>query len=118
MGTVSTYLGTIIDGPDRAALERVYAIAHDTVPEAEEGMSYAMAALIYRGKGLLAAVQGKKFLSIYPYSGSVVASSLEVLGTFETTSGSIHFSAEHQLPEVTLRRIVQARRSEIDARGS
>ncbi|GAA4379939.1 iron chaperone [Paeniglutamicibacter cryotolerans] len=116
MGTVSEYLGTI-DGPDRAALELVYSIARETVPEAEEGTSYAMAALIYRGKGLLAAVQGKKFLSIYPYSGSVVASNLNLLDEFVTTSGSIHFSAANQLPEATVRRIVQARRVEIDAKA-
>ncbi|MGA7205306.1 MAG: DUF1801 domain-containing protein [Specibacter sp.] len=112
---VSTYLSTI-DGADRDALERVYAIAHELVPEAEEGTSYAMAALLYRGKGLIASVQAKKFLSLYPYSGAVVAANLDVLAGFETTTGSIHYSAEHPLPDAAVRRIVQARRDEIDAR--
>ncbi|RAN79177.1 hypothetical protein B5P43_14680 [Bacillus sp. SRB_336] len=116
MGTVTTYLGTI-EGPDRTALERVYALARDLVPEAEEGTSYAMAALIYRDKGLIAAVRAKKFLSIYPYSGAVIAASLGLLDDFETTTGSIHFSADHQLPDNVLRGIVEARRSEIDARA-
>ena len=115
MGTVSTYLSSV-DGPDRAALERVYAIAQEIVPEAEQGTSYAMAALLYRGKGLIAAVRAKKFMSVYPFSGEVVAAHRDVLANFETTSGSIHFSAEHQLPDATLRRIVQARRAEIDAK--
>ncbi|WP_287929204.1 DUF1801 domain-containing protein [Arthrobacter sp.] len=114
MGTVGTYLSTI-EGADRAALERVYAIAGEIVPEAEEGTSYAMAALLYRGKGLVAAVQARKFLSIYPFSGAVIAGNSEVLAGFETTTGSIHFSAEHQLPDAALRRIVEARRTEIDA---
>jgi uncharacterized protein YdhG (YjbR/CyaY superfamily) len=113
---VSAYLSTIEDA-DRAALERVYAIARDIVPEAEEGISYAMAALIYRGKGLIATVRTKKFLALYPYSGAVVAANLGALGDFETTSGSIHYSAEHQIPDATLRRIVQARRAEIDAKA-
>lgn len=116
MGTVTTYLATI-DGPDRAALERVYAMAQEMVPEAEEGTSYAMAALIYRGKGLIAAVQAKKFLSIYPYSGAVIAANLEAIPGFETTTGSIHFSAAHQLPDDALRRIVTARRAEIDTKA-
>jgi len=113
---VSTYLSTV-EGADRAALERVYAIARDVVPEAEEGTSYAMAALIYRGKGLIASVRAKKFLSLYPYSGKVVAAHLDLVPNFETTTGSIHYSAEQQLPEDVVRRIVQARRDEIDAKA-
>ncbi len=116
MGEVEDYLRTV-DGADRAALERVYAVAREVVPEAVEGTSYAMAALLYRGKGLLATVRARRFLSLYPFSGAVVASLADALGDFETTTGSIHYSADHQLPESTLRRIVATRRDEIDARG-
>jgi uncharacterized protein YdhG (YjbR/CyaY superfamily) len=115
MGAVSTYLSAF-EGADRAALERVYTIASEIVPEAEEGTSYAMAALLYRGKGLIATVRAKKFLALYPFSGSVVTANLDVLTEFETTSGSIHYSAEHQLPDTALQRIVQSRRAEIDAK--
>ena len=109
------YLSTI-DGADRAALERVYAIAREVVAEAEEGTSYGMAALVYRGKGLIATTRRKKFLSLYPYSGAVIASASDALSDFETTSGSVHYSADHQLPDTVLRRIVEARRTEIDAK--
>jgi uncharacterized protein YdhG (YjbR/CyaY superfamily) len=114
MGEVGTYLSTV-DGADRDALQRVYAIAREVVPEAEEGTSYAMAALLYRDKGLIASVRAKKFLSLYPYSGAVIASVLDTLSDFETTSGSIHYSADHQLPDAIVRRIVEVRRAEIDA---
>ena len=114
MGVVGAYLSTV-DGADRDALQRVYAIAREVVPEAEEGTSYAMAALLYRGKGLIATVRAKKFLSLYPYSAAVIASVLEVLSDFDTTSGSIHYSADHELPDAIVRRIVEARRAEIDA---
>ena len=114
MGEVGAYLSTV-EGVDRDALQRVFAIAREVVPEAEEGTSYAMAALLYRDKGLIAAVRAKKFLSLYPYSGAVIASVLETLSDFETTSGSIHYSAVHQLPDAIVRRIVEARRAEIDA---
>ena len=116
MGEVDTYLSTV-EGADRDALQRVYAIAREVVPEAEEGTSYGMPALLYRGKGLIATVRAKRFLSLYPYSGTVIASALEALSDFETTRGSIHYSAEHQLPEAILRRIVEARRAEIDAKA-
>jgi uncharacterized protein YdhG (YjbR/CyaY superfamily) len=114
VGEVGAYLSTL-DGPDRDALQRIYAIAREVVPEAEEGISYAMPALLYRGKGLIATVRAKKFLSLYPYSGAVIASVLEALGDFEATTGSIHYSAEHQLADAIVRRIVEARRAEIDA---
>jgi len=117
MGTeVSDYLGRF-DGDDRAAMERVYAVGRELVPEAVEGTSYAMAALIYRGKGLIATVRARKFLSVYPFSGVVIANNLDVLEGFETTTGSIHFSADHQLPDAALRRIIEARRDEIDAKS-
>ena len=116
MGEVGSYLSTI-DGADHDALERVIAIAREVVPDAQEGTSYAMPALLYRDKGLLATVRTKKFLSLYPYSGAVIASVLDALSDFETTSGSIHYSADHPLPDALVRRIVTARRAEIDAKA-
>ncbi len=117
MGTeVSDYLGQF-DGADRAAMERVYAVGRELAPEAVEGTSYAMAALVYRGKGLIATVRGKNFLSIYPFSGVVIANHLDILDGFETTTGSIHYSAENQLPDAALRHIISARRDEIDAKS-
>ena len=86
---MTNYLSTI-QGADRAALERIYMIARAVVPEAEEGLSYGMPALLYRGKGLISAMQTKKFLSVYPFSGAVVAATLDTLAGFETTTGSIH----------------------------
>jgi uncharacterized protein YdhG (YjbR/CyaY superfamily) len=116
MGSVTEYLSKV-DEVDRAALARVYAIAQEIVPEADEGTSYAMAALIYRGEGLIATVRAKKFLSLYPYSGAVVAANRNVLADFKTTTGSVHYTAVHQLPELVVRRIVQARRAEIDLKA-
>lgn len=115
MGDVAAYLETV-GGSERLALERVYAIGREVVPEAEEGTSYALAALLYRGQGLLATVKATKFLSLYPFSGRVVAAHHDLLAGFETTTGSIHYAADHPVPEDVLRSIVRARREEIDAR--
>lgn len=116
MGDVQDYLGTV-EEPHRAALARVYEIAAEVVPEAIEGTSYAMAALLYRGKGLIATVRARKFLSLYPYSGTVLADLAADLTDFETTSGSLHYSVEHPLPADLVRRIVELRRAEIDAKA-
>jgi uncharacterized protein YdhG (YjbR/CyaY superfamily) len=114
VGVVDAYLRTV-DGADRVALHRVYALAREILPEVEEGARYAMPALTYRGQGLIATVRRSTFLSLYPYSGAVIASVLDALSGFETTSGSIHYSAAHQLPDALVRRVVLARRAEIDA---
>ena len=116
MGAVSDYLETV-DGADRAALARVYDVAREVVPEAVEGTSYGMAALLYDGRGLVATVRATRFLSHYPYSGAVIASLAEELADFETTSGSVHYAADRPLPDALLRRLVEARRTEIEARA-
>ena len=116
MGDVADYLATV-EEPHRSALARVYAVAGEVVPEAVEGTSYAMAALVYRGKGLIATVRAKKFLSLYPYSGAVLANLSDELTDFETTSGSLHYSVQHPVPDDLLRRIVELRRAEIDAKA-
>lgn len=116
MDDVERYLESI-EGRDRLVLERVYAIAREVVPEAAAGTTYGLAALLYRGRGLLATVKARKFLSIYPFSGQVIARHRDLLSGFEVTTGSIHYSSDHPLPEDTLRVIVRARREEIDALG-
>jgi|BarGraNGADG00212_1021973.scaffolds.fasta_scaffold126066_2 uncharacterized protein YdhG (YjbR/CyaY superfamily) len=67
VGEVGAYLRTV-EGRI-GTRSSVCAIACEVVPEAEEGTSYAMPALLYRDKGLIATVRAKKFLSLYPYSG-------------------------------------------------
>ena len=74
-----------------------------------------MPAPLYRDKGHIAVVRRKNFLSVCPCSGAVITSVLEALRDFETTSGSIHCSADHPLPGALVQRIVQAQRAEIEA---
>jgi len=62
------------------------------------------------GQCLVAAVRRKRFLSLYPYSGAVIASALEALSEFETTSGSIHFTADHEMAELREREKAAERR--------
>jgi hypothetical protein len=48
MGTVDDYLDAL-EPDDRAAIDRVYALARTEVPDAEQGTGYGMPALVYRG---------------------------------------------------------------------
>lgn len=103
---LSSYLAIVAE-PSQSALRHVYAIALELVPEAQEAVYYGMPCLKYQGKGLVAAMASQNFLSLYPFS------SLEALGVdldgFETTKGSVHFSADHPIPDALLRRILTAR---------
>ncbi|MEZ0114771.1 uncharacterized protein YdhG (YjbR/CyaY superfamily) [Catenulispora sp. EB89] len=114
MGEVTDYyatlpaeVGDLFDGMRRRALE--------LVPDAVEGRSYAMPALLYRGKGLIATMQTAKHLALYPFSGKVVARVAERLDGFSLSSGAIRFSVEHPLPAEVLDDVVRLRAAEIEA---
>jgi uncharacterized protein YdhG (YjbR/CyaY superfamily) len=115
-GPLSAYLVSLPD-VDRAALTRIVDRARAILPDASEGISYNMPALLYRGRALLAVRVTARHLALYPYSGrtvTAVAGELERLG-FGFSSGAIRFSAEHPLPDALVDRIVHVRRDEIDA---
>src|SRR5688572_12929141 len=73
MGEVTDYIAGL-DEPARSVLEQYRARAVAVVPEAEEGTSYGMAALRYRGRPLISVVSTKQGYSVFPFSPAVVES--------------------------------------------
>ncbi|MEI2733187.1 MAG: DUF1801 domain-containing protein [Dermatophilaceae bacterium] len=116
MGTVEDYLATV-EPSRRAALARVVDRARALIPEVTEGTSYAMPALMYRDKPLLAAISAKDHLAIYPFSGSVISAVAADLAGFALSKGTIRFQVDAPVPDDVLARIVLARRAEIDAKA-
>ncbi|MGI9824151.1 iron chaperone [Agromyces sp. Marseille-Q5079] len=114
MGLIDAQLDGVAAG-NRAALARVYDIARKVDPTATEGESYGMAALLHRGKGYVAALEAKAHLGLYPFSGSVFASIADELTDFDWSPGALKFSADHEIPEPLLRRILEVRIAQIDA---
>ena len=104
VGTIDDYL-TDLDAADRAVIDRVYAIAREEVPDAEQGKGYGMPALVFAGKPLLSVMRAKKHIGVYPFSPEAVA----------VDKGTIRFQAEHPLHEDAVRALVRARVSQIDA---
>ena len=90
-------------------------MAREVAPDATEGESYGMPALLYRGKGLVAAMEAKQHLGLYPFSGSVLPSLAAELGDFDWSPGALQFTSEHPVPDALLRRILTERKSQIDA---
>jgi uncharacterized protein YdhG (YjbR/CyaY superfamily) len=113
MAEVSDYLAGL-DEPAHGILSELVARVRDEVPEAEEGMSYGMAALRYRGRPLFAAVETKGHLSVFPFSPAVVDALAPQLEGYSLSKGTIRFSPQQPLPAGLVERMAALRRAEID----
>jgi uncharacterized protein YdhG (YjbR/CyaY superfamily) len=102
--------------PSDRELERIRKVVMKAVPSAQVGESYGMPAYMYKGKPLLSIMIRKNFLSLYPFSGRVIAGLENELREYETTSGSVHFTVKDSIPDSLLIRIIEARMVEIEGR--
>ncbi|ANJ25845.1 iron chaperone [Agromyces aureus] len=114
MGIIDAHLERAATG-NRAALSRVYAVAREATPDLTEGESYGMPALLYRGKGFVAALESKSHLGLYPFSGKVLPAISDRLAGFDWSQGALKFTAQHEIPDDLLHLIFETRRGEIDA---
>ncbi len=110
MSVVDDYIATIAN-PEKSVLEHMYAVVRETVPDTTEELSYNMPAFKWRGKGLVAILSNKDFMSIYPFCNHDRLG-LDLSG-YETTKGSIHFTLEKPVPDTLLREIIAARQKQI-----
>jgi uncharacterized protein YdhG (YjbR/CyaY superfamily) len=85
------------------------------VPDAGEGVSYAIPALMYRGSALVAVAVTKAGYSLYPFSGRVITALADELGDVARTKGAVQFTNARPLPPAAFDALVLARRDEIDA---
>jgi uncharacterized protein YdhG (YjbR/CyaY superfamily) len=95
-------------------IEHYRARALTLAPGAEDGISYGVPALRYRGRPLVGVVATTAGFSLYPFSSAVVAQ-VAVPAGLSTTKGAVRFTAEHPVPDEVFDAIVVARRAEIDA---
>jgi uncharacterized protein YdhG (YjbR/CyaY superfamily) len=109
---VDNYFGGL-DTSTRAAFEHIQCLVMDMVPEAEQGMSYGMAALKYKHKPLLGFLAAKHHLSIFPFSSRVVDAVRDRLTAFDLSKGTIRFTVAMPLPDEVVRDIVRCRIEEI-----
>ena len=112
MAVVDDYFGSQ-DASTRAAFEHIRSLALDIVPEAEQGMSYGMAALRYKQKPLLGFVATKRHLSVFPFSSRVVEEVSDRLSGFKLSKGTIRFTVDRPLPDDVVRDVVMLRVEEI-----
>ena len=108
-------------GPDQAAaLQSLRAIIRRRLPDHIECLSYAMPGFRQPGKsGKMVAgfAAFARNCGYYPHSGSIVPQFAADLTGFKTTPGAIQFTPDHPIPEALILKLIDARLSEIAAKG-
>ena len=110
---VSAYVAGLPE-PERTRVDEIYSTARRIVPGAVEGLSYAMPALLYKGRGLLAVMSTKKHIGVYPFSNLAELGDAATLAGLETTKGSIHLRGSESLPPDLLEKLLLRRIHRID----
>jgi uncharacterized protein YdhG (YjbR/CyaY superfamily) len=110
---VESYVATLAE-PARSRIAEVYSAARTIVPDAVEGMSYGMPALLYKGKGLLAVMSTKNHIGIYPFGNLAELAEVAAGAGLETTKGSIHLQEGQHLPGDLLEELLVRRVSRLD----
>lgn len=113
MGTVDEFLTNLPDD-ERAAFAHVVELASLAAPDAEQGTSYGLPAMMYRGRPLLGLARAKNHLSVFPFSPAVIEALRGRLDGFSLSKGTIRFTASQTLPDDVITDLVILRRAEIE----
>lgn len=87
-------------------LGSIRAVIRETVPEAEEKISYGMPAFHLNGN-LIYFAANKNHIGIYPKTEGM--EKLAEMADYKGTKGSVHFPLNQPIPHEFLRKIVQVR---------
>lgn len=108
--TIDEYLAALSDDK-RAALEKLRKTIKAAAPEAEECISYQIAA--FRQNGMLVAFGAtENHCAFYPMNSSVVETYKDELKGYDTSKGTIRFQPDKPLPVALVRKLVKARLAE------
>ena len=103
------YLAALRDD-QRIALEKLRRQIKAVAPQAEECISYGIPGFQLNGKLLASYGAAKKHCAFYP--GSIVQRFKKELKNYDTSKGTIRFSADKPLPSALVRKIVKVRMAE------
>jgi uncharacterized protein YdhG (YjbR/CyaY superfamily) len=109
--TIDGYLAGL-SPENRTALQKVRRAVHAAAPGVEECISYGMPAFRLNGKLIAGFKAAANHCSFHPMSGDTVATLKADLAGYETSKGTIKFSARAGLPATLVRKLVKARIAE------
>ena len=102
-----------LDEPAATAVARVLDRAMAVVPDAEQGTSYGMPALRWKGRPLLGFTVAARHLAVHPFSPAAVDAVRGRLADAALSKGTVRFTAEAPIPDDAVTTLVAARRDEI-----
>jgi uncharacterized protein YdhG (YjbR/CyaY superfamily) len=100
------YLAAVTEDK-RAALQKLRKAIKAAAPKAEECISYQLPAFRLNGKFLVAYGAATNHCAFYP--GSTVKALKDELKSYDTSKGTIRFSAGKPLPSALVRKLVRLR---------
>ncbi len=109
--TIDEYLAGVSD-VQRGVLEKLRKTIRATAPNVVECISYGLAAFKLDGKGLVAFGASANHCAFYLMSNSTVAAHQDELDKYDTSTGTIRFTADKPLPVALVRKLVKARIAE------
>jgi len=104
--THDDYLAAVSEDK-RGALQELRTAIKMAAPKAEECISYQVPAFRLNGKFLVAYGAAKNHCAFYP--GSTVKALKNELKSYDTSKGTIRFSADKPLPSALVRKLVRLR---------
>ena len=115
--TIEEYLADLPEDV-RAALEQVRRTIKAAAPDTTETISYQMPTFKYQGRALVGFAAFKNHCSLFPYSRKAMITLERELQSYDTSGkgATIRFSADKPLPATLIKKVVQTRMAEIDAR--
>src|SRR5580658_6708066 len=105
---VDHYLSSV-EEPKRTTLTQLRRTIREIIPEAEEGISYALPAFKVAGKTIAGFAAFKNHLSYLPHSGSVFPELTQELAGYERSAGALRFAIDHPLPLELVERLIAVR---------
>jgi uncharacterized protein YdhG (YjbR/CyaY superfamily) len=108
---VDHYLMSLAE-PKQSTLRTLRETILAVVPEAEQGISYAMPAFKVRGKVIAGFAAFKDHLSYFPHSGSVIPTLGNEVARFATSKGTLQFPVDEPLPKTIVEKLIAVRISQ------
>jgi len=99
----------------QATLQQIRATIKDLEPEAFEAISYGMPAFKLGGRPLAGYAAYKTHCSYFPMSGAVTEQLAEELRDYETSKGGFKFPIGKPPPKALIKRLLAARKTELDS---
>ena len=98
-----------LDEPKRSTLSRLRSDILSVVPNAEQGISYAVPGFKVAGKTIAGFAAFKNHLSYLPHSGSVFPQLAEELAGYAKSSGALRFPVDQPLPPDLVEKLIAVR---------